>query len=102
MIHHTCDRCKRIIDPESDVRYVVRLEVRAVMDPIDMDEDENDRDHLLELHEILERCDDEDCDEISEEIYQSKRFDLCPACHRKFLKNPVGRESVPHLGFSQN
>ena len=35
MIHYTCDRCKRTINPENELRYVVRLEVYASLDPIE-------------------------------------------------------------------
>ena len=55
MIHYSCDRCKRILDPAEDLRYAVTIEVQAMMDPLDIDEDEDDRDHLLEIQEILER-----------------------------------------------
>ena len=33
MIHHSCDLCKRLIDTEQDVRYVVKIEVYAALDP---------------------------------------------------------------------
>jgi hypothetical protein len=59
MIHFTCDRCKRVIDPEQELRYVVRMEIEAAMDPIHESEPADDRDHLLEIDEILERVDTE-------------------------------------------
>jgi hypothetical protein len=102
MIHYSCDRCKRIIDPEEDLRYVVRLEVHAAMDPLEVDEFEDDRDHLTEVQEILERLDDCDSDAISDELYQRNRYDLCPECYRQFIKNPIGCETRAQLGFSQN
>ena len=102
MIHYSCDRCKRIIDPSEDLRYVVTMEVQAAMDPIDDGEAEDDRDHLLEIQEILERLDDAESDMIGDDIYQKRRFDLCPECYRKFIKNPIAGESPAHLGFSQN
>ena len=101
MIHYSCDRCKRVIESE-ELRYVVRLEVQALMDPSEIDDVDEDRDYLLELHEILERLDDEEGDYIGEDVYQKRRFDLCPDCYRKFMKNPVGHEVPAHLGFSQN
>jgi hypothetical protein len=30
------------------------------------------------------------------------RFDLCPDCRRKFVKNPLGREVAKAFGFSSN
>ena len=59
MIHYSCDRCGRPIDPSEDLRYVVRLEIEAVMEPLDGEVvDDDDRDHLMELHEILDHADD--------------------------------------------
>ncbi len=102
MIHYSCDRCKRIIDSEEDLRYVVKLEVQAAMEPLEVDEFEDDRDHLLEVQEILERLEDSESEAISDELYQRSRFDLCSECYREFIKNPVGYEGRAHFGFSQN
>ena len=102
MIHYSCDRCKRPLDPSEDLRYAVTIEVQAVMDPLDVDEAEDDRDHLLEIQEILERLDDAESEMIGNDIYQKRRHDLCAECYRKFIKNPLGREAPAHLGFSQN
>ena len=102
MIHFTCDRCKQVLDPVEDLRYVVRLEVQAMMDPGDSEDLDDDRDHLLEVHEIIERTEAAESDMVGEDIYQRSRFDLCPDCYRKFIKNPVGGESTPQFDFSQN
>jgi len=100
MIHHTCDRCKRVIDPEQELRYVVRMEIEAVMDPIHENEPQDDRDHLMEIDEILERVESADSD--ADDLYQTRRFDLCPQCYRRFSANPLGREKKATLGFSHN
>jgi hypothetical protein len=103
MIHHSCDRCKRMIDVEEELRYSVHLEVKAVFGTHEgVEEEEDDSDHLLELHEILERIDDLENGAVDEAIYQRKRFDLCPDCYRQFIRNPVGRDTSLSLGFSSN
>jgi hypothetical protein len=102
MIHHTCDRCKREIDSEQELRYVVRLEIEAVMDPLYDDEPQDDRDHLLEIDEILERVEAAESDAVGDDIYQKRRYDLCPQCYRRFAANPLGREKKVALGFSHN
>jgi hypothetical protein len=103
MIHFTCDRCKRVIDSELEMRYVVRMEIEAVMDPIHEQEPSDDRDHLLEIDEILERVDASESDAIGDDIYQKRRYDLCPQCYRKFTANPLARErKAATLGFSHN
>jgi hypothetical protein len=101
MIHHTCDRCKRVIDPDQELRYVVRMEIEVVMDPIHEDEPQDDRDHLHEIDEILERVDVSDLDELDEPL-QKRRYDLCPQCYRRFSASPLGREKPATVGFSHN
>jgi hypothetical protein len=100
MIHFTCDSCKREIDPERELRYVVRVEVYAALDPLEDEEDE--RDHLQEIQDILERIDDAEDEQISDDVYQQKRYDLCSECRNRYVKNPLGRLVVHELGFSQN
>ena len=102
MIHYTCDCCKRIIDPSDDVRYVVKMEVYATMDPSGESDAEDERDHLEEIQQILERLEDAADDAVGEDVYQTLRYDLCPECRRKFLKNPLGREPMKQFDFSQN
>ncbi len=102
MIRYSCDLCKRELDPQDDLRYVVKMEIYAAFDPTAVDSEEEDRDHLEEIQDILERMDDTPGDEIGDEVYQQLRFDLCPECRKKFLKNPLGRETAKAFGFSAN
>ena len=104
MIRYSCDLCKRELEPEQDLRYVIKMEIYAALDPAVTSEEEEDRDHLQEIQDILERIEDAESDEIGEEVYQQLRFDLCPECRKKFMKNPLGREMVmaKALGFSKN
>ncbi len=101
MIHFTCDMCRRNIDSD-ELRYVVKMEVYAAYDPATQEEDESDRDHLEELQEILERMEDVENDEIGEEVYQIRRYDLCSECRKKFCENPLSMEPSKHFDFSQN
>ena len=100
MIHYACDRCKCVLAGD-DLRYVVKLETYAAIEPLEEDF-QDDRDHLLEIHEILERIEDDDSELIDSDIYQKRRFDLCPNCYRQYAKDPLGQETPAHLGFSHN
>ena len=100
MIRYSCDICKRDLDPDQDLRYVVRMEVFAAFDPAA--DDDEDRDHLQEIQDILERMEDTDNDQIGEDVFQQLRFDLCPECRKKFLKDPLGRDIAKSFGFSAN
>jgi hypothetical protein len=101
MIHYTCDLCKRELDHDGP-RYAVKIEVSAAFDPLAADEADDDRDHLLEVQEILERLDPDDCDDAGDGVYRELHFDLCPECRRKFVKNPLGREPMVQFDFSKN
>jgi len=102
MIHYSCDRCGVAINPNTDLRYTVKIEAYAAMDPACDFEEEDERDHLMEIHEILERLDDESDPNIGEEVYQKTRLDLCPECARKFLGDPLGRKASQQFNFSSN
>jgi len=102
MIRYACDLCGRELDPQHDLRYVVKVEVYAAFDPSSVEEDEGDCDHLEEIQNILERLDDATSAQISDDVYRQMRFDLCPECRRKFMKNPLGRETAKAFGFSSN
>jgi hypothetical protein len=116
MIHYTCDRCKRTINPETEARYVVEIDVRLAGD-CDVDEIEcEDVDHLAELHHQLQR---ELNDELSLTLDQPleehgaacrgqdfeegpEQYDLCEHCYAIFATNPLGRETAVGFGFSNN
>ena len=102
MIHFSCDRCKCTLDADN-MRYVLRVEVQAAFDPCTECAEEEDRDHLLEIQEILERLDANESDDVGEDIYHRQRYDLCADCYRVFLENPLGVPSQVHnLPFSTN
>ena len=98
MIHFSCDRCERRINSEEEFRYVVKIEARAALDVAHDGEDEGDRDHLMELHELIESSSDGDEDQSFHQL----RYDLCPECYSKFMQNPVGVNPSRHFDFSQN
>ncbi|WP_145281390.1 hypothetical protein [Pirellulimonas nuda] len=100
MIHFTCDLCHRAIDCEDEVRYVVRLEVYASLDA-DADPGE-ERDHLQEIEDILEGVDDLSDPDVGADVYHQARYDLCSACRKRFVKNPLGRGVAANLDFSNN
>jgi len=104
VIHYSCDRCGRRISTDEEARYVVHVEVEVVLDPAHVDAfDEDDRDHLLEIHELLEQSDELTGHTSGAGGLDRERFDLCEECHAKYLRNPLGKEITPkQMDFSQN
>ena len=88
MIHYSCDRCHRAIDPSVETRYLVKIEIQAMVE--ESDDSRDDRDHLVEIHEILSRQDEFDDEHPGLEVHRKLVFDLCPECHHHFLAKPVG------------
>ena len=101
MIRYSCDLCKRDLDPEHDLRYVVKMEIFAAMATAGEDDD---NDPLEDIEDLIERQADAVSETIAEEICQQLRFDLCPECREKFVKHPLGREqfAAAIVGFSKN
>ena len=101
MIHYSCDRCKRILDPAQDLRYVIKINAQVALEPLDNHDSPDDRDYLEEVQELLEELADANDDDIALGLPVQKRFDLCIDCYRKYLQNPLGEPAV-QVGFSSN
>jgi hypothetical protein len=64
---------------------------------------DDDRDHLNDIREVLERFEEFDADgqlPVADN-YQTRRFDLCGECCKQFLKQPLGRSTAPQFDFSK-
>lgn len=106
MVHFTCDLCGKDLTASGDPRYVVKIAAYAGFDPTEISEDDLDDDQMEAIAEILQReeehpahgsDDDGECPS-----YKGFRYDLCPACHRRFIKDPLNRDLLRTLNFSEN
>ena len=100
MQHFTCDVCGRPIAAGGDGRYVVKLEVFAAHDPAELTDDDLDADHMEEVSQMLaeEAADDADL----APSFKQFRYDLCPDCHTRFLRDPLNKEAAQKFHFSEN
>lgn len=85
----TCDGCGKRLLVQEDVRYEVRIEVRAAYDPLEVTAEDIARDHEAEIRRLLEQMKDMGEDEAMDQVYRRFRFDLCPPCQREYLRNPL-------------
>jgi len=102
MIRYSCDMCHRELDPTDDVRYIIKIDVSAALDPQACDEPDDDRDHLSEINDLLQHLENSDPEASTEADTQQLHFDLCPDCRRKFLKNLLSNETSTQFDFSEN
>jgi hypothetical protein len=78
----------------------MKVEINLALDPSSDVELDDERDHLEEISEILENEVEGSRDLHDDPIAQAMRFDLCPACARRFVRHPLGREV--QFDFSPN
>jgi hypothetical protein len=101
VIRYTCDRCKRDIDPSTDLRYTVTIEIEAAGDSEEF-EMVDEVDHLEELQELIQSADEVCASVFDDDLYQRKQFDLCKCCFRQYIRNPLARDANASMGYSKN
>jgi hypothetical protein len=101
MLHITCDSCGKELRAGQD-RYVVKVEVFAAQDPAELTEADLDEDHMEAVSQLLEQM--EEVDELVhvEPSARQFRYDLCPECRARYLKDPLGKELAQKFDFSEN
>lgn len=85
---YKCDGCGRNLKKE-ELRYRVKIEVSAIYEQHEIHLSDIIRDHQQEIIQLIRKMEEMSADELEEQIYKSFVFDLCPACHREYLKNPL-------------
>jgi hypothetical protein len=103
MLHITCDLCGKEMLPGEDHRYVVKLEVYAAHDPAEITEADLDEDHMEAVSQMLREMEEDDvADSELAPAYKKFRYDLCPECQKKFVRDPLGKEAAQKFDFSEN
>jgi hypothetical protein len=102
MLHVTCDLCGKELCPGHDNRYVVKMEVFAAHDPAKITEADLDDDHMEAVSELLREMEDNLEQPELTETYKHLRYDLCPECHKRFLRDPLGKDMAQKFDFSKN
>ena len=83
-----CDGCGREMK-RGDLRYKVAIDVRAAYDTLEIGLADLVRDHRAEMMALLERASSKDPAEIEATVYKHFKLDLCPACQRAYIQNPL-------------
>jgi hypothetical protein len=102
MLRFTCDICGRDLNPGESQRFVVKIEAFAAHDPAELTEADLDDDHLEEVGALLRAMEENDEAIDLPEPTRHFRYDLCPACLQRFVRDPLGKECAPKVSFSEN
>jgi hypothetical protein len=101
MLRVICDCCGKELSHGED-HYVVRIEVFATQDPAQLTEADLDEDHLEAVGEMLRELEEAEVSEAIEPATRQFRYDLCPLCRARYVRDPFGREGAGKLHFSEN
>jgi hypothetical protein len=101
MLHVTCDGCGKQLR-QGEEHHVVKIEIFAARDPHELTEDDLDEDHLEAVAEILRQAEEADEEIEVEPRSRQMRYDLCCSCRKRYLRDPLGRESAQKFHFSPN
>ncbi len=88
MTYYKCDGCGKTLRKE-ELRYRVKIEVCAVYEQNEIHLADIIRDHQQEILQLIRKMEGMSAEELEEQIYKGFEFDLCPACHRKYIQSPL-------------
>jgi hypothetical protein len=87
----SCDRCGKGLLVDGEVRYLVNVEVRAAYDPMEITPEDLAEDRTGEIRSLMEQLARMTGQGAMDSVYRKLVFDLCPACQRAYLADPLGR-----------
>jgi hypothetical protein len=101
MLHFTCDGCGKKLRAGED-HHVVKIEVFAAHGPAALTEADLEEDHMEAVSQLLRDMEDMDEPEVPEPSAHHRRYDLCPTCCKRYMRDPLGRDAAQKFDFSEN
>jgi hypothetical protein len=89
MDHRTCDLCGQELRKGNEIRYEVRIEVKAAYDPMNLSDQDLAKDFREEIARVLQQLEGMSPAEAQNQVYRLFEFDLCPACQRMYVRDPL-------------
>jgi hypothetical protein len=85
-----CDACDEPLLVDSNVRYVTKVEVYAAYDPLEITEEDLKSANRDTWEQLMAELKDADAGELESQIHVAFRYDLCPKCRKRYLRDPLG------------
>jgi hypothetical protein len=95
MIRFCCDGCRKTLQPNDPQRYILRIELFAAAEHLQVSPQDLARDHRAEIQRILNQLQRANPDQIEDQVFRAFRFDLCADCHQRYLRNPLPELTSP-------
>ena len=99
MRHYSCDLCGASIHDE---HFVVKVEVFAAFAPDELRETDFDADQLALVTDEVAAIESGQVEAPRESGSQRMRFDLCEGCRGRFIDDPLGRDALGRVNYSEN
>jgi hypothetical protein len=87
MVYH-CDGCGRRL-ARGDLRYDVRIEVKAAYDELEISLADLVRDHRQEMIDLINQMEDQSAEEVEKSVWKAFNLHLCPSCQRAYVSDPM-------------
>ena len=102
MLRYTCDICGKELRPGEQQHFVLKIEAFAAHDPAELTEEDLEDDHLEAVGAMLRELEESHGELDLPEPTRHFRYDLCTDCHERFIRDPLGKESMQKVTFSEN
>src|SRR5262249_34290215 len=89
MNHLTGDLCGKECEAEEEVRNEVRSEVKAAYDHLCLGAEDLNKDYRAEISKVLRQLEGLSTPEAQDQVFRAFDFDLCAACQRHYVENPL-------------
>ena len=89
----SCDRCGVSLLIEESVRYILKIELSAAYDPLELTRDDLLQDFDGEYRSILRQISASSAEALGEQVHAVRSYDLCGRCHTSYLQDPFGERS---------
>ncbi len=89
MIRYRCDGCGIDLARDGSNHFILKIEAFAAAGRLEITQEDLQRDHQAEMRRLIDELSKRSMDEIEDQVFRQMRFDLCPGCHRSFLKSPL-------------
>ncbi len=89
MIRYRCDGCGLDLSSDASNHFILKIDAFAAAGNLEFTKAYLERDHQAEIRRLISHLEKKHPDDIEDQVYRALRFDLCPACHQRFLERPL-------------
>lgn len=67
-----------------EILFEIRIDIYAKGGPVEITKEDLQKDHIKEMKKLIEAMAKMDEQELTDEVWESYRFDLCQDCRKEF------------------